>query len=87
MVFAHESNRHYMSKGVTYIKFRDVIAFLVDVRGQSWINCNLGVASSHPQWDDVLTKVFSIANKHELPADERIECIDLWLRAEMRGGR
>jgi hypothetical protein len=79
IVFAPETNEHYMSKGVTYIKFRDVISFLVRVRGMSWIDCNLGVASYHSQWDEVLNEVFSIANNHALPADERVECIESYL--------
>ncbi len=78
IVFAHETNKNYVSKGVTYITFRDVIRFLVEVRGQSWIECNLGVPSCHTQWDEVLIKVFKIANDRA-SVDERIERFESYL--------
>ena len=78
IVFARKCNKDYASKGVTYITFRDVIRFLVEVRGQSWIECNLGVASCHTQWDEVLKEVFSIANDRA-SVDERIERIESYL--------
>lgn len=79
MIFAHEINKYYEQKGVTYIPFRCVIRFLVTVRGQSWIDCDLGVASVHTQWDEVLDEVFSIANEHTLLVDQRIKCIESYL--------
>ena len=71
IVFANKPNKHFQKKGLTYITFQQVIEFIVLVRGQCWINANIGVASAHSQWDDLLVDVFSIANKQESPA----ECI------------
>ena len=79
IVFAREINEFYERKGVTYIPFRCVSRFLVTERGQSWINCDLGVASVHTQWDEVLDEVFSIANDHTLPVNERINRIESYL--------
>ena len=78
IVFAQKINGDYASKGVTYITFRDVIKFLVEVRGQSWIECNSGVASCHTQWDEGLNEVFVIANDRA-SVDERIKSIERYL--------
>src|ERR1700687_1690085 len=45
IVFSREPNEHYASRGVTYIDLRSVVNFLVDVRGQCWIDADIGVAS------------------------------------------
>lgn len=55
---------------LTNILFDDIINFLVDVRGQCWIEENIGTASIHNQWDSLINKIFDIAN------DNSIEVID-----------
>jgi len=73
LIFAEKPNAHYRSLGVQYITFREIARFLVDVRGQCWLDSGLGVASSHPQWDPLLLKVFHVANDCSLPIDERTD--------------
>jgi hypothetical protein len=51
VLFSNRPNDHYASKGVTYITYRDAARFIVEVRGQSWIEAAIGVASVHQQWD------------------------------------
>ncbi len=79
IVFAKEPNEHYQSRGVTYITFREVITFIVTVRGQSWIEENIGVASIHDQWDDILTTMFAIANRTDCSVQKRVEEIETFL--------
>jgi hypothetical protein len=79
LVFAPSRNRHYEAAGVTYITFREAIEFLVTERGQCWINSDIGVASVHQQWDDLLVAIFEMANKHQLTPPERIAEIERYL--------
>jgi len=75
LIFAPEPNTHYQGLGVEYITFREIARFLVEVRGQCWIESNLGVASSHPQWNSLLVQMFKIANDVDTPPDQRIDRI------------
>lgn len=56
---------------LTNILFDEIVDFLVDVRGQCWVTENIGTASIHYQWDDLIVNIFSIANNQEIPIDER----------------
>lgn len=71
VVFASAPNKHYQNRGVQYITFGEMAKFLVEIRGQSWINSKLGVASSHPQWDPLLARIFEIANDYKCSVNER----------------
>ena len=51
VIFCHKPNEHYRKLGVQHITFSEMIRFLVEIRGQSWINANIGVASVHYQID------------------------------------
>lgn len=73
IVFAVGPNAHYQKKGVSYITFEQAISFIVQVRGQSWIDSNIGVASSHHQWDELLVDILSVANKLKEPEQDRIQ--------------
>ncbi len=79
VVFSNDPNEHYEGKGVTYITFNHVIAFIVKVRGESWIKTNIGVASAHGQWGDLLAQVFAIANKTEDSQEKRVSEIKTFL--------
>ncbi len=65
IVFANKPNQHYLAQGVKYITFSEIVNFLVEVRGQCWIESGIGVASVHYQWDEQINKVFEIANDVE----------------------
>jgi len=43
---------------LTNILFDEIIDFLVDVRGQCWVTENIGTASIHYQWDDLIVNIF-----------------------------
>jgi hypothetical protein len=72
VLFADQSNRHYKEKGVSYITYRQAIEFIVSVRGQCWIESNIGVASVHSQWDDLLIDIFRVANKMQDAVESRV---------------
>jgi hypothetical protein len=79
IVVSKEPNEHYKSKGVTYISFSEIVSFIVNVRGQCWLEMGLGVASSHPQWDPVLTTVFALANDQTKSTSTRAKDIEQYL--------
>lgn len=56
---------------LTNILFDEIIDFLVDVRGQCWLNENIGVASIHDQWDDLINDFFAIANDQSIAIEDR----------------
>jgi len=76
IVFAPSANEHYQEMGVSYISFREAISFIVEVRGQCWIEANIGVASSHHQWDSLLVQIFDVANRVDQPANDRVQEIE-----------
>jgi hypothetical protein len=73
VMFSWQPNAHYQQRGVTYMTFDQAISFIVEVRGQSWFNAGIGVASLHNQWDELLIQLFAIANKLELPLNQRVD--------------
>ena len=73
VMFSRQPNADYQQRGVTYMTFDDAISFIVEVRGQSWFNAGIGVASSHSQWDELLIQLFAIANKLELSVNQRVD--------------
>ena len=79
ILFATNANAHYQQRGVSYITFEQAISFIVEVRGQCWIDANIGVASCHHQWDDLLVDIFDAANNTELSATERVQQIQSML--------
>jgi hypothetical protein len=79
ILFSNQPNDHYASKGVTYITYRDAARFIVEIRGQSWIEGAIGVASVHQQWDEMLIEIFGIANAHERSIDQRTNDIESFL--------
>ena len=76
IIFSEKENKHYIDKGVSYITYDHIINFITDVRGQSWMGANIGVASLHQQWPPFLNKIFDVANNNSLNLEER--------KAEMR---
>lgn len=73
IVFSKEPNEHYASRGVTYVDLRSVVNFLVDVRGQCWIDANIGVASIHHQWNPIIKQIFAVANDQGISVQDRPE--------------
>lgn len=49
-------------KSISNITFDDIIDFIVNIRGTCWVDENIGVASIHYQWDELMNKIFSVAN-------------------------
>jgi hypothetical protein len=72
IMFSNEVNKYWQSKGITYITFGEVVQFLVDVRGQSWIYSGIGVASRHDQWDPMVKDIFVIASDSGLTPNEKL---------------
>lgn len=76
VIFCDTPNEHYANKGLTYITFSDMIRFLVEVRGQSWITANIGVASIHYQWDPLINQAFEVINKPGVDNEQKIQEVD-----------
>jgi hypothetical protein len=72
VLFSNERNDYYASKGVSYITYQEAARFIVEVRGNSWIDAGIGVKSVHQQWDEMLIEVFKIANVHERSVEQRV---------------
>ncbi len=75
IIFAEKKNDHYAKRGVSYITYCQIIKFLVEVRGKSWLTEKIGVASIHQQWDDFIKEIFCVANNRQLDDDEKIQTI------------
>jgi hypothetical protein len=71
IIFSEIENEHYKMKGVSYVLYDHMIDFLVNIRGQSWIDANIGVASVHQQWPMMLRDIFNIANDQNIKMEER----------------
>jgi hypothetical protein len=71
IVFSRKPNPEYALRGVTYLEVQSVINFLVEVRGQCWIEKNIGVASVHQNWNPLINGIFAIANDQNLDIHER----------------
>jgi hypothetical protein len=79
LLFSNQRNEHYAAKGVTYITYREAARFIVEIRGQCWIESCIGVASVHQQWDEMLVELFRIANVHDRTLDQRTDDIESYL--------
>jgi hypothetical protein len=75
IIFANEPNQHYSGQGIKYITFSQIAQFLVETRGQCWIESGIGVASVHYQWDEQINRIFTIANDFERLLSERQSAI------------
>lgn len=71
LVLISENSPNKNWQHLTNILFTDIVDFLVDVRGQCWVTENIGTASIHYQWDDLIVNIFSIANNQDITIDER----------------
>lgn len=72
ILFSDQPNGHYQAKGVSYITYQQALEFIVSIRGECWIESNIGVASVHNQWDALLIDVFKVANKTQESVDSRV---------------
>jgi hypothetical protein len=75
IIFANEPNQHYLDQGVKYITYSQITQFLVEVRGQCWVESGIGVSSIHYQWDEQINQVFEIANDFRKSIEERKSAI------------
>lgn len=62
-------------KNLKHIPLEHIVDFLLYVRGQCWIENEIGVASIHYQWDSTVNKIFEIANQPERNINEKKEKI------------
>lgn len=76
ITFSSEPNLYYRERGMSCITFEEAISFIVDVRGQCWIDASIGVASSHQQWDKLLVDIFAVANRTDEPFADRVRVIE-----------
>lgn len=81
LVLISETKANKNWKHLTNVLFDDIIDFLVDVRGQCWLEKNIGIASLHNQWDNLINQIFEIANDHSIQIGDRKNKIRLMLQA------
>ncbi len=81
IMFSRAPNSHYQKKGMSVITFEQAISFIVEVRGECWVRADIGVASSHHQWDELLVEIFEIANEHGKSVATRVRDIQSLLAA------
>lgn len=88
--FFHDNNKRYSIRLVLIsevkvnanwshlinITFDQIIDFLVEIRGQCWLEENIGVASIHYQWDDIINEIFTVANNQDISLEERKKLIN-----------
>jgi hypothetical protein len=72
ILFSEEVNEFYRRKGVSFITYGEIIKFLVSVRGESWIDSGIGIASIHNQWDDLINQVLVAANNFSISEEHRL---------------
>ncbi|HAK76758.1 MAG TPA: hypothetical protein DCM71_07565 [Runella sp.] len=58
-----EPNKNW--KNVKHISLEHIVDFILQVRGQCWIENEIGVASVHYQWDSLINEIFAVANRQE----------------------
>ena len=80
LVLISETKANKNWQHLTNILFDDIINFLVDIRGQCWLEENIGIASIHKQWDSLINKVFDIANDHSIDINSRKQNIKTLLQ-------
>jgi hypothetical protein len=64
-----EPNKNW--KNVTHIFLEHIVDFILQIRGQCWIENEIGVASIHYQWDELINSIFEIANKNGQEIEEK----------------
>lgn len=88
--FFHDDNKRYSIRLVLIsevkvnsnwshlinITFDQIIDFLVEIRGQCWLEENIGVASIHYQWEDIINEIFTVANNQGINLEERKKLIN-----------
>jgi hypothetical protein len=79
IIFSNEAHPRHRKNGVTYITYREVINFVVAVRGQSWSNAEIGVASRHQQWSAIIKRVFEMANDDSKSLDQKLQAVTVHL--------
>ncbi len=75
MMFCNSENDRHKERGVSYITYKAIIEFLVSIRGQSWTEAGVGVASRHQQWDARISGMFRIANDDSLSMEKKLEAV------------
>lgn len=62
-------NEHWNQ--VTNILFSDIYSFLIDVRGNCWIEEKIGRYSIHYQWHPLINKIFTVINNDTLDRETK----------------
>ncbi len=75
IMVSENPNKYYSDKGIKYLTFDSIIDFIIKVRGECWININMGIASHHSQWNPFMNHIFDIANDVEKTDVQRKELI------------
>jgi hypothetical protein len=71
IIFSCKANRTWSDKGVDYITFDDCIQFISEERGQCWAQSGIGRRSMHGQWNELIKRIFEIANSAALDPQGR----------------
>ena len=79
IIISETVNDYYAGKGVKFITYDSIIDFIVKIRGECWVNTQIGISSYHGQWDDFMRTVFELANDFSKSYGDRKETIRIFL--------
>ncbi|OYZ01007.1 MAG: hypothetical protein B7Y37_08925 [Sphingobacteriia bacterium 28-36-52] len=71
LVLFSENGANKNWKHLTQISLEHIIDFILETRGQCWIESGIGVASIHNQWDQLINSVFQVANDQTVDMADR----------------
>jgi len=71
IIFSNKPSNFYQNQGLHYITYKDIIEFIVDVRGNCWARENIGIKSTHYQWDELINKIYEISNNMSISELDR----------------
>jgi hypothetical protein len=70
VMFSRSLSKGYADR-VQHISFKEIVRFLDEQRGQCWKEHGLGVASTHNEWEPLITETFRILNGEDPPLERQ----------------
>lgn len=71
IIFSDTVDKTWSGRGVKYITFNECIRFIGEERGQCWADAGIGRRSMHDQWNELINRIFKVANDAALDSHGR----------------
>jgi len=82
LCFAKTKSQQAVPPSIQQITFQEIAEFIVKVRTQCWIQAGLGVHSQHPQWDEMILRIWKLGDpKRAGSSEEKIRNIAEYLES------